>query len=114
MEYTFEIVGVSPVLSFFNHQLQTQADKLKQKKRAAYFGAYHCTLDAFLESVESLPLRQNWNLDRVVDTVIDFWLNNAEQVNIWKRRLADAGSENLLVGRVADLEILRSEFEKLL
>ncbi|MBD1849061.1 hypothetical protein [Leptolyngbya sp. FACHB-711] len=114
MEYTFEIIGVSPVLYFFNHQLQSQENRIDLTERAAYFGSYHCTLDAFLESVESLPMRQNWNLDRVVDTVVQFWLNNAEQVNRWKKRLAEAGSENLLVGRLADLEALRSEFESLL
>lgn len=114
MEYTFEIIGISPVLYFFNHQIQNETDKTYQKKRAAYLGSYHCTLDAFLESIESLPLRQQWNLDRVVDTVIQFWLNNGEQVGLWKRRLADASSENLVIGRVADLEALRSEFESLL
>lgn len=108
MEYSFEIVGVSPVLSFFNHQLAAQS------QGAEYLGAYHCTLDAFIDSIESVPQRRGWHLDRVVDSVIRFWLHNAEQVTHWKRRLEDAGSENLLVARVADLESLKVEFESLL
>lgn len=110
MQYSFEIVGVSPVLSFFSHQYESQN---QAHPGAEYVGAYQCTLDAFIESVESVPVRRSWNLDQVVDTVISFWLNNAEQIHHWKRRLEDAGGQNLLVARVADLEALRTEFEML-
>ena len=111
MEYAFEIVGVSPVLSFFNHQQET-----RQKSRIGpeYLGAYHCTLDAFIESIEDVSPRRGWNLDGVVDSVISFWLNNAEPIYHWKKRLEDAGAENLLVARVGDLDSLRAEFESLL
>ena len=109
MEYAFEIIGVSPVLSFFNHQLHVE-----KKQGAEYLGTYRCTLDAVIESIETKPLRHEWRLDRVVDTVIRFWFSNAEQIQYWKRRLADAGTENLLIARVADLEALRAEFEFLL
>ncbi len=111
MKYSFEIVGVSPVLSFFNHQQEIQAHP---HPGAEYLGTYQCTLDAFIESVESLPMRRGWHLDQVVDTVINFWLNNAEQIGHWKQRLRDAGTQNLLVARVADLDALRAEFESLL
>jgi hypothetical protein len=110
MEYSFEIVGVSPILTFFNHQQETQR---QPHAGAEYLGAYQCTLDAFLKSVESVPLRRDWQLDRVVDTVINFWLSHAEQVRHWKRRLEDAGAQNILVARVADLHSLRMEFESL-
>ncbi len=108
MEYSFEIVGVSPVLTFFNHQQEAQR---LPYAGAEYVGAYQCTLDAFLQSIESVPLRRDWHLDRVVDTIINFWLNHAEQVRHWKQRLEDAGAQNLLVARVADLNSLRVEFE---
>jgi plasmid maintenance system antidote protein VapI len=111
MEYSFELVGVSPVLSFFKHQ---QAVQRRQHTGAEYLAAYRCTLDALIESVEEMPPRNNWNLDRVVDTVINFWLNNNEKVSHWKKRLEDAGSDNLLVARVADLDSLKIEFETLL
>ena len=112
MEYTFEILGISPVLDFFNYQ-----HKFNQKTLVTgieYLGTYQCTLDAFLESVENVPPKQGWNMDRVVDTVISFWMNNSDSIRYWKDRLKDAGSENLLIGRVADVHSLRSELESLL
>ncbi|MBD1911038.1 MULTISPECIES: hypothetical protein [unclassified Leptolyngbya] len=112
MEYTFDFVGITPVLSFFNHQLNTSTPKKRQG--AAYLASDRCTLDAFLESIETVPQERGWNLDRVVDSVIAFWLRNGEQVQHWKRRLEDAGSENLLVARVADFSALKAEFESLL
>jgi plasmid maintenance system antidote protein VapI len=111
MEYSFELVGVSPVLSFFKHQ---QAMQQRQHTGAEYLGSYRCMLDALIESVEGIPMRQEWNLDRVVDTVINFWLNNSEKISHWKKRLDDAGTDNLLVARVADLDSLKIEFEALL
>ncbi|MBW4563758.1 MAG: hypothetical protein KME32_21955 [Mojavia pulchra JT2-VF2] len=106
MKYTFDIIGVSPVLQYFNHQ--------PQQKGVEYLGTPTCTLDAFLESVETVPAKWNWNLDQVVDTVIQFWLNNAESIRYWKTRLSDAGKDNLIVARVADFTALQAEFESLL
>ncbi len=112
MKYTFDILGISPILDFFNYQ-----QNLIQKIPAAgieYLGAYQCTLDAFLESVETVPSKQGWEMDRVVDTVIQFWMNHSEGIQYWKARLKDAGRENLLVARVADFQSLRAEFDSLL
>lgn len=111
MKYAFDIVGVSPVLYFFNHQ-QTQQEP--KGTGVEYLAAYKCTLDAFLESVETIPPKLEWNLDRVVDTVIKFWLNNSDTIQYWKVRLNDAGRDNLLVARVADIKSLKAEFESLL
>lgn len=110
MEYVFDIVGVSSIWSFFNHQ-QTVQQRLHNG--AEYLGVHRCTLDAVIESIETTPMRHDWNLDRVVDSVINFWLNNGERISHWKRRLEDAGTENLLVARVADLDSLKAEFETL-
>ncbi|MBE9178004.1 hypothetical protein IQ268_05320 [Oculatella sp. LEGE 06141] len=112
MDYTFEMVGISSVLSFFNHQHESWQQR--QQRGAEYLGSYQCTLDSFIASVEMVPPKRGWHLDRVVDAVIGFWLNNAEQVSHWKQRLEDAGSEHLLVARVADLSALRVEFEWLM
>lgn len=112
MKYIFDIVGVSPVLQFFNHQQQGLQEPLQEG--IEYLGTQRCTLDAFLESVESVPTKQDWNLDQVVDTVIQFWLNNSERVGYWKARLSDAGADNLLVARVADIKALQAQFELLL
>lgn len=112
MKYTFELLGISPVLDFFNHQ-----QNFVQKPPAVgveYLGSYECTLDAFLESVETVPPKQGWNMDEVVDTVIQFWVNHSEPIRYWKTRLCDAGRDNLLVARVADIGSLKAEFETLL
>ena len=112
MKYSFDLLGVSPVLYFFNQQQQIQQQK--PQNGVEYVGAYKCTLDALLESVEPVPPMRGWDLDRVVDTVINFWMNNSDSIQYWKERLQDAGSENLLVARVGDIESLQAEFESLL
>ena len=53
-------------------------------------------------------------MDEVVDTVVKFWMNNSESIGYWKSRLTDAGEDNLLVARVADIKALKSEFNSLL
>jgi hypothetical protein len=111
MEYTFEILGVSPVLHFFNHQQEISFNN--QSTGVEYLGTYQCTLDAFLESIEEVVPKQGWRGDQVVDTVIQFWVNNLDSIQHWKRRLEDAGKENLLVARVADIQSLQAEFERL-
>ncbi|MHC5937773.1 hypothetical protein [Nostoc sp.] len=112
MKYTFDIVGVSPLLQFFNHQQQNGQKPPHQG--VEYLGMHTCTLDTFLESVESVPAKWGWNLDQVVDTVIQFWLNNSDSIRYWKVRLSDAGKDNLLVTRLADITALQAEFESLL
>ncbi|HEY9633123.1 MAG TPA: hypothetical protein V6D14_06945 [Coleofasciculaceae cyanobacterium] len=113
MKYTFELLGISPLIDFFNHQ-----QKLVEKAPSVgieYLGSYQCTLDAFIESVETVPPKQGWNMDQVVDTVIQFWVNHSDCVRYWKARLKDAGNENhLLVARLADISSLQAEFESLL
>ncbi|QMS89711.1 hypothetical protein HUN01_19775 [Nostoc edaphicum CCNP1411] len=112
MKYTFDIVGVSPLLQFFNHQQKNGQKSLHQG--VEYLGMHKCTLDTFIESVESVPAKWGWNLDQVVDTVIQFWLNNSESIGYWKSCLSDAGKDNLLVARLADITALQAEFESLL
>lgn len=108
MNYSFEILGVSPILYFFNHQVtQTQTG-------VEYLGTHKCTLDAFIESVEHVPANHGWDLEELVDAIIDFWINNPERIGHWRSRLTDAGNENLLVARVGSLQSLRNELESLL
>lgn len=112
MKYSFDLVGVSPVLHFFNHQQQSV--QKPPQPGVEYLGTQTCTLDAFIESLETVPDKWGWNLDQVVDTVIQFWLNNSDSIRYWKTRLNDAGKDNLLVARVADFSALQAEFESLL
>ncbi|MDJ0619027.1 MAG: hypothetical protein QNJ63_20170 [Calothrix sp. MO_192.B10] len=112
MKYTFNIVGVSPILHFLDHQ--QQINQKHQHRGIEYIASHNCTLDALIESVEAVPLKLDWKLDQVVDTVIQFWLNNSDSIAYWKSRLQDAGRDNLLVARLADVQSLRHEFESLL
>lgn len=112
MKYTFSILCVSPLLSFFNHQQEI----IQQRSHTGveYLGAYKCTLDAFIQSIETVPPKGEWNLDQVVSTVVDFWMNNSDSIRYWKDRLQDAGNDNILVARVADINSLKSAWESLL
>ena len=112
MKYTFNIIGVSPIWQFFNHQQQTITQPSQQG--IEYLSTHRCTLDALLERVEPLPVKWGWNNEQVRDTVVQFWLNNAESIRYWKVRLIDAGNESILVSRLADITSLQAEFESLL
>ncbi|MCU0525990.1 MAG: hypothetical protein MUF72_14300 [Elainella sp. Prado103] len=112
MAYTFEILGVSPVLQFFNCQQEILVQK--PQTGVAYLGSYKCTLDTLLESAETTANSQGWHLDAVVDTVVSFWMNNMESIRYWQDRLQHAGEQSLMISRLADLKSLRSEFEWLL
>ncbi|MDB9512406.1 hypothetical protein PN499_14540 [Kamptonema animale CS-326] len=112
MNYTFEILGVSPILSFFNQQQKILAES--PSTGVEYLANRKCTLDAFVQSVETVSPTRGWDGDRVVEAVISFWMENSESIHYWKCRLQDAGSENLLVARVADIKSLQATFESLL
>lgn len=111
MVYTFDLVGVSPILAFF---YERQELNQKPAPGVEYLGNHKCTLDTFIESVQTVSPQRGWNVDQVVDTVIHFWMNNADSIQYWKTRLEDAGQQNLLVARVADIKFLRNTFESLL
>jgi len=112
MKYSFDIVGVSPVLDFFHQQQQSWQSP--NNLGVEYLGTQKCTLDSFLESLQTIPPYRGWHLDNVIDVVVDFWMNNAEGIRYWKQRLNDAGKDNLLVGRVSDMNGLKVTFESLL
>lgn len=110
--YTFDIVGVSPVLSFFNQQQDILQKNLSTG--VEYVSSFECTLDALIRSVETVSPQHQWHLDEVVGTVVNFWMHNSEMIHHWKDRLQDAGKDSLIVSRVADINSLRDEFELLL
>ena len=112
MKYSFELLGVSPILTFFNEQQKLREEQPHAK--VEYLANRDCTLDAFLGSVEDVCPQKGWPGDKVVETVINFWMNNADNIRYWNSRLKDAGNDSLLVARVADISGLRSTFESLL
>lgn len=111
MKYAFDLIGISPVLSFFYQQQELQE---KASSGIEYLGQHQCTLDIFISSVETISKQKNWKIDEVVDSVIGFWVNHSDSIQYWKSRLEDAGRDNLLVARVADIKSLRTTFESLL
>ncbi|MEB3274575.1 MAG: hypothetical protein ACO4AI_11725 [Prochlorothrix sp.] len=111
MTFSFDLLGVSPMLDFFHHQ-QNQRNR-EQSGGAAYVGTHECTLDSFIRSVEEVTPDRGWNIDEAVDAVIQYWMRNEQHVRHWHDRLRDAGQENLLVGRLADVKALRIELEAL-
>jgi hypothetical protein len=110
MAYAFELIGISPVLTFFNQQ--QRLEKTPQRSKA-YVGSYECTLDAFIGSTEMIHKKPSWNWDEVISTIIDFWLSHGDSIDHWRYELSQVGNENLLVARVVNMEILRQEFESL-
>ena len=111
MALTFELIGVAPMLDFFTHQ--QEREQRKPQSGAEYLGSHKCTLDAFINSVEVVLPKRGWEMDQAVDTVVNFWLTNIEAVQHWKQRLEDAGTQSLVVGRLADIKALQTEFEHL-
>ena len=110
MSYNFEIIGITPVLTFFNHQQQVASNYDRSK---VYLGSYQCTLDAFIESTNLIPQKPLWDWDEVVETTINFWLRHENDIRYWKQELKNSSEDSLLVARVANIEILRNELEQL-
>ncbi|MBE9155406.1 hypothetical protein IQ265_00900 [Nodosilinea sp. LEGE 06152] len=116
MSYSFDIIGITPVLQFFNHQQQVEA---KRDRAQAYLGSYCCTLDAFISATEVVHRRPDWDWDAIVSTIVNFWLSQEKDVLHWKQQFAAAqddpnlGDQNLIVARVINYDSLRHEFETL-
>ncbi|TVQ43725.1 MAG: hypothetical protein EA365_11965 [Gloeocapsa sp. DLM2.Bin57] len=108
MSYTFDIIGVAPVLNFFYHQEKVEKNPKRSK---AYLGSDRCTLDAFMRSAELIYAKPDWNWDKVMSTMVNFWLKYPESIQYWQGELAKAGSENLIVARIANVDVLRNELE---
>lgn len=110
MTYTFDIIGTAPVLQFFNHQ---QRHELTHQRSHAYVGSYQCTLDAFIQATELVYRKPAWDWDAVVQTMVNFWLTQGDQINHWKTTLQGTEPQTLIVGRVTNFDMLRNEFETL-
>jgi hypothetical protein len=111
MSYSFDIVGVTPILDFFYYQQQVEQNPNRSK---AYLGSYQCTLDSFIKSTEMIPEKPDWNWDQVVESIVDFWLHQEETIQTWKQTLDNSHHENLIIARVANVKWLRQEFQSLL
>lgn len=111
MSYSFDIVGVTPILDFFYYQQQVEQNPHRAK---AYLGSYQCTLDSFIKSTEMISQKPDWNWDQVIESIVDFWLHQEETIQTWKQTLENSHQENLIIARVANVKWLRQEFQSLL
>jgi hypothetical protein len=110
MSYTFDFIGVAPVLDFFYYQQKVEQNPKRSK---AYLGSYECSLDGFIQSTELIEQKPDWNWDQVVESIVKFWLNHPSTVNHWKHQLETVGNDNLIIARVANVDLLKSELEHL-
>ncbi|NCO73654.1 MAG: hypothetical protein GW795_12505 [Cyanobacteria bacterium] len=111
MSYSFDIVGVTPILDFFYYQQQVEKNPNRSK---AYLGSYQCSLDGFIKSIQVIPEKPQWNWDEVIESIIDFWLHQEETIETWKQTLENSHPQNLIIARVANVKWLRQEFQSLL
>lgn len=110
MSYSFDIIGVSPVVQFFQYQQQVEQTRDRAK---AYLGSYDCTLDSFINSTERIWQKPDWDWDAATREIVNFWLKHEEKIKQWKLELNEIAGDHLIVGRVANIDCLRSEFESL-
>lgn len=110
MAYQFELIGISPVLTFFYQQQRFEKTPVRSK---AFLGSYECTLDAFIDSTKLIHQKPQWNWDEVTSIMVDFWLTQGDNIREWRTQLAKAGTDSLLVGHVINTKVLRNEFETL-
>jgi hypothetical protein len=110
MSYTFDIIDIVPVLSFFDYQQQTEQNPNRSK---AYLGSYQCTLDAFIQATKMVQKKPDWDWDRVVESMVNFWLKNEHNIRYWQDKLESTDRENLIIGRVVNFDRLRTELEYL-
>ncbi|MEM8638389.1 MAG: hypothetical protein AAGG51_06235 [Cyanobacteria bacterium P01_G01_bin.54] len=111
MTYTFDILGIAPLLTLFEYQERAAQTPPCSK---TYLGSPDCTLDGLIKSTELLHHKPNWNWDEVIQRMVAFWVKHEDRVRYWQEQLAMVGQNNVLVTRVANVELLRNEFELLL
>lgn len=111
MSYNFDIVGVSTVWNFFKHQQRVEKSP---ERGCAYVGSYTCTLDALITATNLVHKKPDWDWDVISARIVDFWIRDSDRVSQWRQELEQAEETSLIVGRIANLTSLRSEFESLL
>ncbi|MGB2926692.1 MAG: hypothetical protein WBB82_15435 [Limnothrix sp.] len=111
MAYSFDLLGVAPLLSFFEYQQKNEQNPQRPK---AYVGSYLCTLDSFINAMDLIPKKPEWDWDAVVEAMVKFWILHEEKIRLCESELTtDATEPSLVIARVANLEALRGEFEGL-
>lgn len=111
MAYSFELLGVTPLLSFFEYQQKNEQDPQRPK---TYVGSYNCTLDSFIHAMDMIPEKPKWDWDQVVEAMVQFWFCHEEKVRACESDLTvDSEEPRLVIARVVNIEALRGNFELL-
>ncbi len=108
MIYSFSIIDITPVLTFFSYQQQMEQNPRRSK---AHLGSFACTLDGFIDSTQLISKKPDWDWDEVINTMIDFWLKKEADIRYWQNHLEKAEKDSILVARVINFEALRHELE---
>lgn len=113
MAYSFDLLGVTPVLTFFNYQQRNEQDPHRPK---AYLGAFQCTLDGFIDALELMPKKPQWDWDEVVATMVKFWLRHGDRIRECETEFKQSMPEGpqLVIARVSNIDALRHNFEAIL
>ena len=111
MSYSFDVLGITPIFTFFNYQQKVEQNP---QRSTAYLGSYHCSLEGFIQATEMIHQKTDWDWDDVVKQIIHFWLGHEENIQEWKKELTTIGQESLIVARVANIDGLRRDFEFLI
>ncbi len=111
MSYTFDILGVTPMLTFFNYQQQVECNP---QRSMAYLASFNCTLDGLIDATDLIPQKPDWDWDMVIGAMVKFWVHHESLVEQWRQEMISLGEQSLLVGRIANTQLLRQQFESLI
>ncbi|MBE9031952.1 hypothetical protein IQ266_19635 [filamentous cyanobacterium LEGE 11480] len=106
--FTYEIIGISPTW----HYIQLQHDQ--QDTNTTYIANQEYHLKTLIETIENMGHKRPRDQERMINAVYEFWVEHLESVKYWRTRLAEVGSDNVLISRFRIAENLRNELEALL
>ncbi|OKH11316.1 hypothetical protein [[Limnothrix rosea] IAM M-220] len=111
MSYSFDLLGVTPLINFFEYQQKNEQDPYRPK---TYIGSYNCTLDSFIDAMDMIPKKPEWDWDQVVEKMVQFWVRHEDRVRACEDDLnVDSDEPQLVIARVVNIEALRDNFELL-
>jgi len=72
---------------------------------------YHQVLK---EKLAITPQKPDWNWDQVIESIIDFWLHQEKEIEKWRSSFTKTKEEILIIGRIANVNLLRRDFDSLI
>jgi len=105
MTYLLQLCGFSDPLRLFY---------LEQQQGPCYGGFRRFHLDDLMEWALTIGSRRHWDADLIQRTVMDHWLQRAEQIRLWQERLCQQPSQHLLVAAIGTNHDWQQRCERLL